>query len=334
MPTLSREYDQHFRSFVNIPWVCPQSSERGAYGAGGVGGVTGGLDGGGKSKEDRPRSGSRGKGEVATRGRVGGSVRSSSGNGENDNEEEADEEEEEEEDEDDDNGGTTEKKGNNWGRNPGPADTDRGRSLGTGFTQNKNKETSNGTNSTSYDKDNDNGSDSDTEGKMPSTRGSRCFEILGFDIMIDSKLRPWLIEVNHLPSFGTDSPLDLDIKARLMKQCLRALSVQPDDEQAYAQYHKLEAEKRLMARREKDREELESLKNGAAYKAGPPPRPPKKPLVRVSLSSGVDTNNGGNQGGSSGGAGGSNESTGCGVESDVSVSVHSAQLPSNLMSGE
>jgi tubulin polyglutamylase TTLL6/13 len=51
---------------------------------------------------------------------------------------------------------------------------------------------------------------------MPGLRGSRCFEILGFDIMIDSKLRPWLIEVNHLPSFGTDSPLDLDIKARLM----------------------------------------------------------------------------------------------------------------------
>ena len=27
----------------------------------------------------------------------------------------------------------------------------------------------------------------------------RCFEILGYDIMIDSLLNPWLIEVNHLP---------------------------------------------------------------------------------------------------------------------------------------
>lgn len=40
------------------------------------------------------------------------------------------------------------------------------------------------------------------------TENSMCFEILGFDIMFDSKLKPWLIEVNHAPSFGTDTPID------------------------------------------------------------------------------------------------------------------------------
>jgi len=27
-----------------------------------------------------------------------------------------------------------------------------------------------------------------------------CFQLLGFDIMIDSKLEPFLLEVNHSPS--------------------------------------------------------------------------------------------------------------------------------------
>lgn len=45
---------------------------------------------------------------------------------------------------------------------------------------------------------------------------STCFQILGMDIMIDHKLKPWLIEVNHLSSFGTDSPLDKKVKFDLI----------------------------------------------------------------------------------------------------------------------
>ena len=39
-----------------------------------------------------------------------------------------------------------------------------------------------------------------------------CFELLGFDVILDSKMRPWLLEVNHAPSFATDSPLDYKVK--------------------------------------------------------------------------------------------------------------------------
>jgi tubulin polyglutamylase TTLL6/13 len=35
-----------------------------------------------------------------------------------------------------------------------------------------------------------------------------CFELLGFDVILDSNLKPFLLEVNHAPSFATDSPLD------------------------------------------------------------------------------------------------------------------------------
>lgn len=77
----------------------------------------------------------------------------------------------------------------------------------------------------------------------------RCFEVLGFDIMIDSHLNPWLIEVNHLPSFGTDTALDLDIKERLMEQVFAVLPAMPDDQQVYQAHQRAESEKRLIAQR-------------------------------------------------------------------------------------
>jgi hypothetical protein len=47
--------------------------------------------------------------------------------------------------------------------------------------------------------------------------GFSCFEILGYDVMLDTDFRPWLIEVNHSPSFNIDSPLDLAIKEELIQ---------------------------------------------------------------------------------------------------------------------
>lgn len=43
-----------------------------------------------------------------------------------------------------------------------------------------------------------------------------CFELLGFDIIIDENFKPWLLEVNHAPSFETDTPLDYNIKYNLI----------------------------------------------------------------------------------------------------------------------
>ena len=43
--------------------------------------------------------------------------------------------------------------------------------------------------------------------------GNMCFHILGLDIMLNSKAEPILLEVNHTPSFATDTPLDYKIKS-------------------------------------------------------------------------------------------------------------------------
>lgn len=52
-----------------------------------------------------------------------------------------------------------------------------------------------------------------------------CFEILGFDIILDENLKPWLLEVNHTPSFSTDSDLDYKIKFNLIKDSLKLVNV-------------------------------------------------------------------------------------------------------------
>jgi hypothetical protein len=50
--------------------------------------------------------------------------------------------------------------------------------------------------------------------------------LLGFDILLDTEMKPWLMEVNLSPSLATESPLDLKIKSNLFidtmnMMCLR-----------------------------------------------------------------------------------------------------------------
>jgi tubulin polyglutamylase TTLL6/13 len=54
---------------------------------------------------------------------------------------------------------------------------------------------------------------------------SMCFEILGFDVLIDDKLKPWLIEINHAPSFHTDTPFDWKIKKDVIADTIMLLGM-------------------------------------------------------------------------------------------------------------
>jgi len=52
-----------------------------------------------------------------------------------------------------------------------------------------------------------------------------CFELLGFDILIDQDINPWLLEVNLSPSLNCDSPIDLSIKSNLITDLLNLAGV-------------------------------------------------------------------------------------------------------------
>lgn len=59
-------------------------------------------------------------------------------------------------------------------------------------------------------------------------RRNCCFELYGFDILIDENLKPWLIEVNVCPSLSSSSPMDRKIKHTLITDLLNLIGIQVD----------------------------------------------------------------------------------------------------------
>jgi hypothetical protein len=56
---------------------------------------------------------------------------------------------------------------------------------------------------------------------------SRCFEILGFDIIVDSTGCPWLLEVNSMPSLRGCSEFDKNLKCRVITDTLKIIDLKP-----------------------------------------------------------------------------------------------------------
>jgi len=54
---------------------------------------------------------------------------------------------------------------------------------------------------------------------------SNCFDLFGFDIILDSDLKPWILEVNLSPSLAFDSPLDFHIKSNLIIDALNIVGI-------------------------------------------------------------------------------------------------------------
>ncbi|CAI2361812.1 unnamed protein product [Moneuplotes crassus] len=77
-----------------------------------------------------------------------------------------------------------------------------------------------------------------------SKRMDMCFEILGFDIMIDSYGQPWLIEVNQAPSFATGSEIDRKVKEGLISDTFKILNINPRSKRRKLQLNAKEIQER------------------------------------------------------------------------------------------
>ncbi|XP_073681669.1 tubulin polyglutamylase TTLL7-like [Garra rufa] len=80
---------------------------------------------------------------------------------------------------------------------------------------------------------------------QPPGSASVCFEVLGFDIILDRKLKPWLLEINRAPSFGTDQKIDYDVKKGALLNALKLLNIRASDKRRNLAQQKAEAQRRL-----------------------------------------------------------------------------------------
>lgn len=72
-----------------------------------------------------------------------------------------------------------------------------------------------------------------------------CFELLGFDIMLDQKLKPWMLEVNHTPSFGADTAVDAEVKTKLLRDTLEIIHMSVENRKKVGQEIKQEMKQQI-----------------------------------------------------------------------------------------
>ncbi|CAG4965597.1 unnamed protein product [Parnassius apollo] len=73
-----------------------------------------------------------------------------------------------------------------------------------------------------------------------------CFEILGFDILLDQKLHPYILEVNHSPSFHTDTQLDREVKENLLTDTFTMLNIWQCDKKRVLEEDRKRIRERLL----------------------------------------------------------------------------------------
>eukprot|EP00996_Jenningsia_fusiforme_P001256 NODE_214_length_2721_cov_5.693488_g196_i0.p1 GENE.NODE_214_length_2721_cov_5.693488_g196_i0~~NODE_214_length_2721_cov_5.693488_g196_i0.p1 ORF type:complete len:838 (-),score=115.60 NODE_214_length_2721_cov_5.693488_g196_i0:116-2629(-) len=74
-----------------------------------------------------------------------------------------------------------------------------------------------------------------------------CFELFGFDVLLDQRARPILLEVNIMPSLCPSSPADRQLKSSLIADMLTLVGCVPFDRQKFKQFEETLARRRAPA---------------------------------------------------------------------------------------
>eukprot|EP00929_Paragymnodinium_shiwhaense_P048164 TRINITY_DN24391_c0_g1_i1.p1 TRINITY_DN24391_c0_g1~~TRINITY_DN24391_c0_g1_i1.p1 ORF type:complete len:742 (-),score=181.39 TRINITY_DN24391_c0_g1_i1:178-2403(-) len=86
------------------------------------------------------------------------------------------------------------------------------------------------------------------------------FEILGFDVMLDERGKPWLLEVNHMPSFRSGTEVDAEAKRSALEDAIKLLDISPKSRQRLCR----RSEKKTLAVQGTLTEELRAARENAA----------------------------------------------------------------------
>lgn len=74
-----------------------------------------------------------------------------------------------------------------------------------------------------------------------------CPQVLGFDVLLDEDLQPWVLEVNHSPSLMCDSQMDLELKHAVLADTILSLDLNPEDRRQHYAHQKVAQSERLYA---------------------------------------------------------------------------------------
>ena len=117
-----------------------------------------------------------------------------------------------------------------------------------------------------------------------------CFEILGFDILIDNNIKPWLLEVNFTPSFSTDSPLDLEIKGKLLADTLKLINISGKSKEKLEKIHREHLILQSKLKKQEKSKEKEILKQEAQKIRDEHENKTKGLLIKIFPTEGINYN--------------------------------------------